>query len=201
MSDYNKIVASVEYFMWTQNINITDIRIMDVIIREIMNNNHAKYKLQLNSLLHLPREKGGRGLRNLGSTYKCTRIKTAIKIIVDTGPRMKLVKRFDLLRLKKKRKSIVNDAIRYSEDEFDAKFEVKNDVVNFEYKKDDEMIITSDYGIVAKYLKEKQVKINEENMIKSKWQGLLLKERLDDKNINMKECFRWNFKWKTSGSN
>ena len=113
------------------------------------------------------------------------------------GSKNEVGEKVRLLRMKKKRKLIVNDAIRYSEDEFDAKFEVKNDVVNFEYKKDDEMIITSDYGIASKYIKEKQVKINEENMIKSKWQGLLLKERLDDKNISMKECFRWNFKWKT----
>ena len=203
LSDFNKVVAtnifvqsSVEYFMWTQNITLTDIRKMDEIIRDSMNNSNAKYKLQMNSHLYLPRIKGGRGLRNLEMTYKCTKIKAAMKIVADTDPRMKLVKRFDILRMEKKRKSIINDAKRYSVEDFDAKFEIVGNTVKFEYKKDDEAVITSDYNIIARYLKEKVVSLNEVNIAKSTWQGLLLKERWNDAEINVKECFMWNSNWK-----
>ena len=56
-----------------------------------MNENRAKYKLQLNEILYLPRSKGGRGLKCLETTYKEIKIKTAMKLITETEPRMKMV--------------------------------------------------------------------------------------------------------------
>ena len=65
MSDFNKIVATnmfvfstIEYFMWSERINITSLREMDISVREIMNTNQAKYKLQINSSIYLQRSKG-----------------------------------------------------------------------------------------------------------------------------------------------
>ena len=204
LSEFNKIVATnifvqscVEYFMWTQSINITDLRKMDECIREVMNRNKAKYKLQINSSLYLRRDKGGRGLRNMEMNYKCTKIKTAIKVLQDNDPKMVLVRRFDMARKEKKRKSFINDAILYAKNDFDSELNINQNEFTFKFKKDENMETTSDYYVVAKYLKEKQASNFEESLIRSTWQGLLIKERLSDPNINTKECFMWNCKWKT----
>ena len=75
---------------------------MDTSVREVMNRNQAKYKLQINSSIYLPRNKGGRGLKNLENTYKQIRIKTAINIVEQKEPRIKLVKKFHEDRMKEK---------------------------------------------------------------------------------------------------
>ena len=162
---------------------------MDEYIREVMNRNNAKYKLQISSSLYMSRNKGGRGLRNMEMSYKCTKIKTAIKILRDNDPKMILVRKFDILRKKKKRKSIINDATQYSKNDFEAKFDINENEFTFEFKKDEKTEITNDYYVVADYLKEKQAKIFEENLTNSTWQGVLIKERLNDEQINIKECF------------
>ena len=183
--------------MWTQSINITDLRKMDECIREVMNRNKAKYKLQINSSLYLRRDKGGRGLRNMEMNYKCTKIKTAIKVLQDNDPKMVLVRRFDIARKEKRRKSFINDAILYAKNDFDSELNINQNEFTFKFKKDENMETTSDYYVVANYLKEKQASNFEESLIRSTWQGLLIKERLSDPNINTKECFMWNCKWKT----
>ena len=76
---------------------------MDMIIRDLMNTYHAKYKLQINSSLYLPRSMGGRGLKQFEMTYKITKIKSAVKVITDKEPKMKLVQRCDMARKQKKR--------------------------------------------------------------------------------------------------
>ena len=80
--------ACVEYFMWTEKINMLDLREMDMIIRDLMNTYHAKYKLQINSSLYLSRSMGGRGLKQFEMTYKITKIKSAVKVITETEPKM-----------------------------------------------------------------------------------------------------------------
>ena len=48
--------------MWSQRINITDLRKIDAAVRSIINDVYAKHKNQMNSILYLPRIYGGRGL-------------------------------------------------------------------------------------------------------------------------------------------
>lgn len=204
LSDYNKVVATnvfvqscVEYFMWTQSINITSLREMDESIRNVMNENKAKYQLQTNSSLYLPRGKGGRGLKSLEYTYKITKIKAAVKLIEDNDPKMKLVKEFDIVRKSKKRKSILNDAGKYSLQLFDAKFVITEEGhFTFEYKKNNTTETTSNYFTISKYLKENIIKNIEKDMLGTTWQGLLLKERMNDQQLKLNECFVWGSKWK-----
>ena len=122
---------------------------MDECIREVMNRNKAKYKLQINSSLYLRRDKGGRGLRNMEMNYKCTKIKTAIKVLQDNDPKMVLVRRFDMARKEKKRKSFINDAILYAKNDFDSELNINQNEFTFKFKKDENMETTSDYYVVA----------------------------------------------------
>ena len=84
--------------MWTEKIIMLDLREMDMIIRDLMNTYHARYKLQINSSLYLPRSMGGRGLKQFEMTYKITKIKSAVKVITDKEPKMKLVQRCNMAR-------------------------------------------------------------------------------------------------------
>ena len=107
--------------MWTEKLLLTDLRHLDNTIRQIMNEKRAKYKLQLNEILYLPRSKGGMGLKCFETTYKEIEIKTAMKLITETEPCMKLVLDFDKKRMEKNRSSILRDAIDFTENDFNAK--------------------------------------------------------------------------------
>ena len=47
------------------------------------------------------------------------------------------------------------------------------------------------------YLKGKQIIVNEDAINNSTWQGVLLKERWNDPDLNVKQCFKWNCNWKS----
>ena len=93
--------------MWSERIRITDLREMDTIIRKSLNSYSAKYSLQLNSILYIPRSIGGRGLKNLESTYKQVKVKTAVNLIETTDPCMKVVAEVDRVRKSKGQSSII----------------------------------------------------------------------------------------------
>ena len=109
--------------MWSEKFNLGDIREMDQLIRDVLNKVNAKYKLQANASLYIPRSKGGRGLRNLETTYKKTKIVAAMNLMTKEDPRMELVRQFEKKRLEKRRSSVIGDAVRYAEEDFGVTFE------------------------------------------------------------------------------
>ena len=182
--------------MWTEKINLTDIRKMDQTIRDILNMQKVKYRLQINESLYLPRNKGGRGLKQFEITYKTLRIKSAIKVINEDEPRMKIVRAFDLIQQNKKRSSLINDAIRFAKYDFEAIMEVQDSKFTFSYNKADNIEITSNTFEVYKYLKKKNIDNLLNKVVKSSWQGLIIKQRCCDQDLVYNECFTWLYKWK-----
>ena len=182
--------------MWTEKFRLNDLREFDTIIRNIMNKEKAKYSLQMNASLYLPRNKGGRGLRNFESLYKKIKIKSVMNILCTTDPRVRCVKEFDCLRMNKGKGSMVNDAIRYAEEDFNISFKSSED--GFEVK----MINGNEDNTVTKIPAVKQMLKNEEmkNLVKevesSKWQGVILKSRYNDSTIT-NTAFTWLTKWKS----
>ena len=165
---------------------------MDIIIRDILNKNDAKYSLQLNASLYLPRYKGGRGLKNFEMMYKKTRVKAAMNLLTGQDPRMLCVKEFDRNRMVKGKSSIINDAIRYAADDFkftfeplDSSFVVKGDEINETCKIND----------VKRILKTREI----DNLIKEinapTWQGIILKSRYNDPEL-VNKAFTWLTHWK-----
>ena len=78
--------------------------------RPIMNGNKAKHKHESNSLLYLPVGKGGKGMQELETLYKTTKIKTSHHLTVSADPRVQLVSTFQDVKEKKSLRSIVKDA-------------------------------------------------------------------------------------------
>ena len=202
LSDYNKIMATnifvhspMEYFMWSERFNLNDIRDLDKCIREVMNTVKAKYSLQMNASLYLPRQKGGRGLQNLESVYKRTKIKAAINLIENTDPRIQCVKSFDMERMKKGKSSIIKDAVKYAADDFQLKFILSDSEFEMEYIKANEVCKTSDKNKVKQLLKQMETAAITKEIEESTWQGLLLRNRYNDEQL-VDGCFRWLTEWK-----
>ena len=146
--------------------------------------------------MYLPRSKGGRGLRNLEITYKKTKVVAAMKLMTTVDPRMELVREFEKIRMKKGRSSILTDAIRYASEDFDMKFEpLENDFV-VHYQKDGESESTSKIEKVKEVLKKNTIAKLNDQLTSATWQGVILKTRNDDPDINTNQCFAWLCTWK-----
>ena len=72
LSDCNRIQATnqyalpvLRYLMWTQHWPLSELRDVDRAARKIIVEYGGKFPASLTSLLYLPREKGGRGLRSV----------------------------------------------------------------------------------------------------------------------------------------
>ncbi len=203
LSDFNKVAAtnsfvhsSLEYFMWSEKFNIEDIRGIDLIIRNILNERKAKYKLQKNESLYLPRIMGGRGLKNLESTYKRTKVAAAMNLLTNVDPRLRIVCKFEKLRKERGRSSILTDAIRYAKEDFIIDFEpLEHDFV-VHYEKDGQKVSTSKKEIVKSTMKKNLTKRMHDELLSATWQGRILKSRTEDTEISFKECFAWLSRWK-----
>ena len=190
------VSSSVEYFMRSERFNICAIREMDQSIRDVMNAVRAKYSLQMNASLYLPRNTGGRGLRMLETTYKKTRIKAALNLITSSDPRMKCVRMFDDKRKKNNRTSIIKDAERYLKDDFGMELETNDNgfLVHFgpEESRESTAVITK----VSTILKSRDTKNIKDEITSSTWQGVMLGIRFSDLSLVLEKCFTWLTKWK-----
>ena len=201
LSEYNKVMATnmfvhsvSEYYMWSERFNIGDLRDFDKTVRDIMNDERAKYSLQMNATLYLPRSEGGRGLKNFETLYKKTRIKAAINLFCGSDPRIQCVKEFDLTRMKKGKSSIIGDAVRYARDDFNFTLEHSEEgLLVVSVDRDDE--VTSNKEAVKRLLKSQEISILLQEVHSSTWQGVILKSRHSDESL-IKKAFTWLTKWK-----
>ena len=182
--------------MWTERFNLTDLREIDASIRNIMNQQKAKYKLQVNSSLYLPRSKGGRGLKQVENIYKRTRIKAAIKLLIDKDPEITIVKKFDEVRMQNGRSSIIKDAIKYAREDFQAEFITMENNFIFSYGNGEQRESTSDIKQVTTLLKKITILNLEDEMNKTTWQGQIMKIRNEDPLLIRNNYYLWNTKWK-----
>ena len=203
LSDFNKVEAtnifvhsSLEYFMWSEKFNLGDLRKIDQLIRDILNNVKAKYKLQSNASLYIPRGKGGRGLRNLEITYKRTKIAAAMNLLTRADPRIQLVREFERIRMEKGKSSILADAVKYAKEDFSVTFEPLEDNFVVHYQKDGETVSTSKKETVKTILKNNATEKLIKELAAATWQGVNFKTRMDDTEVDLNQCFAWLSRWK-----
>ena len=123
LRDYNRDVASNQfalpvlgYLMWTQHWPVTDLKTIDREERKIIVENGGKHPGGSTSLLYLPREKGGRGLRAVETEYKVTNIKAAVRLYENKDPAMEMVREFEERAELLGHSSLVKEAAKFSED-------------------------------------------------------------------------------------
>ena len=176
--------------------NLTDLRDLDIIIRESMNVNNAKYKLQMNASLYLSRPKGGRGLKSFETTYKEIKVKAATRLLSEDDDRMVTVKNFDLNRKKKNRSSIIKDGMDYALNDFNMKLSLTHNGFEVKFRQNEEDKITSDKVEVAKILKVSAMTKLECEINSSTWQGNIFRIRCEDEHIIKHTYYNWLTNWR-----
>ena len=84
----------MSYFVWTQPWQIAELRQVDRDARKIATEGEGEHPCGTTSLLYLPRDKGGRGLRSVETEYKETKVKAAVKLYQNRDPAIKMVREF-----------------------------------------------------------------------------------------------------------
>ena len=201
-TEYNRVVASNQfalpvlgYLMWTQHWPVTDLKTIDREARKIIVENGGKHPGGSTSLLNLPREKGGRGLRAVETECKVTKIKAAVRLYENKDPAMEMVREFEERTESLGHSSLVKDAAKFAEDLG----------VNLHLTHPDPVCAMSNGGIIPSYrirevLKECVEKKLEKEVRGLEWQGKLLTERKSDLQLCKNECFSWLNKWRSCPS-
>jgi hypothetical protein len=201
LSDYNKVIATntfvnntAEYFFWSEKFRLEDLKQMDIIIRDAMVKNGAKHFQQMNCILYLPRNMGGRGLRSLERTYKEMKMKSAVKLLETNDERVKLVREFQRNCMNSKHASIFKDAMKYS-GEIDLILEIGNNSCTLTYENNkNETITTESLNEIKGQITKQRNKQLECELYESTWQGLNFKYRNEDQTLHP-GCYNWLKGW------
>ena len=81
--------------MWTQHWPLAELRKIDREARKIIIENGGRHPCGSTSILYLPREEGGRGLRSVEQEYQVTKVKVAVKLYRNDDQAMKMVRKFE----------------------------------------------------------------------------------------------------------
>ena len=87
-------LPAMSYFVWTQPWQIAELRQVDRDARKIATEGEGEHPCGTTSLLYLPRDKGGRGLRSVETEYKESKVKAAVKLYQNRDPAIKMVREF-----------------------------------------------------------------------------------------------------------
>ena len=123
LSDCNCVQATTQYslpvlryLMWTQHRPLSELRSVDRPARKIIVENGGKHPASLTSLLYLPREKGGRGLRSVEHEYKITEIKSLLKLYQNSDQTVDAVREFEEHAMASGHLSLIREAAEYAEE-------------------------------------------------------------------------------------
>ena len=172
--------------MWTQHWPITELRQVDRDARKIVTDGGGKHPCGTTSLLYLPRDKGGRGLRSVETEYKETKVKAAVKLYQNRDLAMKMVREFEEQAEIKGYQSMTKESGKYAE-EYGLQLQL-----NYP----DPVCVTEEGEVVPRdKLKTRLRKLQEsrmEGVVKEqKWQGKLITTRKEDGDLNTEQCFWW----------
>lgn len=92
----------LQYYMWSTDWYMNNLKEIDRLTRHVINECSGKHKYESTRLLYLPSEEGGKGLIEIESLCKKTKLKVAHYINNSDNPHIKLVKSFQKKKGKKK---------------------------------------------------------------------------------------------------
>ena len=152
---------------------ITELRQVDRDARKLVTEGGGKHPCGTTSLLYLPRDKGGRGLRSVETECKETKVKAAVKLYQNRDPAMKMVREFEEQAESKGYQSMTKEAGEYAE-EYGLKLQL-----NYP----DPVCVTEEGEVVpGDKLKTRLRKLRESRMEgvveEQKWQGKLITARV-----------------------
>ena len=106
----------LQYYMWTTDWSLNHLKELHRLTRKVINDCNGKHKYESTPLLYLRPEQGGKGLVELETLYKNTKLKVANYIHDSKNPHVILVKSFQLKKEESHFRSILKDAKKYSDE-------------------------------------------------------------------------------------
>jgi len=171
--------------MSSQQWPVAELQQIDRETRKIIVENGGKHLLGSKSLLYLPREDGGRGLKSVENEYKLAKIKAAVNLCQNTGPTMEPLRWFEEASAQSGHHSLLKDAIKYAKElHLDLTLGEGEPTCRTVDGKETE---GRKIGTCAKEFQQKQLHQETEE---EKWQGKLFKSGWNDKMLS-KGCFDW----------
>ena len=123
LSDWNRVQETnqyalpvLRYLMWTQHWTLLELRDVDRAARKIIVENGGKHPSSPTSLLYLPKEKWGRGLRSVEHENKLTKIKSRLKLYQNSAQTVEAVREFEEHVMASGHQSLVKEAAKYAEE-------------------------------------------------------------------------------------
>ena len=123
LSDCNRIIESITYalpvlayLMWTLHWSITELRTIVLEVRRLIVAQGGKHPCGSTSILYLPREKGGRGLRAVEDEYKVIKVKSALKLSTNRDSTIQMVRDFEQQAERRGHLSLVGDGKNFEEE-------------------------------------------------------------------------------------
>ena len=165
---------------------------MDRAARKIIVENGGKHPASLTSLLYLPREKGGRGLRSVEHEYKITKIKSLLKLYQNPDQTVEAVREFEEHAMASGHQSLVKEAAKYAEE---LNITLQLDTLNPVCVTTEGKVVTA--ARAGNLLKQSQEKQFLEIAKDKKWQGKLFRIRWEDESLSITSCFAWLKGWAT----
>ena len=159
---------------------------------KIIVENGGKHPASLTSLLYLPREKGGRGLRSVEHEYKITKIKSLLKLYQNSDQTVEAVREFEEHAMASGHQSLVKEAVKYAEE---LNITLQLDTLNPVCVITKEKVVTAARAgnLLKKSLEKQFLEIAKD----SKWQGKLFRIRWEDESLSITSCFAWLKGWAT----
>ena len=149
--------------------------------RKIVVESWGRHPCSSNALLHLPRCKGGRGLRSVEMEYKAMKIKGAVRLHGNENPALGMVREFEEQAARKRRKSIFKETAKCTE-EFGLELDLEH------------------AQKIKTQVRTCQNEKLEDEVRNQQWQGRLVTTRLQDESLSADGCFWWLTKWKNCPS-
>lgn len=204
LSDYNKIQAInifalpvLTYFMPVLFFSQDDLKEVDLKIKRLLTERGARHPQHLNTQLYARRSVGGRGLKELSTIYKETKIKTALRIESSKDPKLQAVARFQRVKESKGRRSIFKDAKRHAR-ELILDLELGDEPVVSFTSTEERTHTATDVAGVKLVMGKAQTDRSELEIKGCKWQGNIVSNRLEDESIELSDCFSWSTSWKSA---
>ena len=148
-------------------------------------------------MLYGARSIGGRGLKQVSTIYKETKIKAAIRLATSHDPKLQAVRQFQEIKEKKGRRSILKDARKYAMD-MGLDLEMGDDPKLSMRTGEGRTYVATNVQDTKKVLARKRVARVKQEIKQRIWQGNILAHRLEDKTLELSDCFNWSVNWKSA---
>ena len=204
MSDKNKIDAIntftlpvITFFLPFIYFSQEDLNEVDLKIKHLLAERGARHSQHLNSLLYASRSIGGRGLKQIASVFKETKIKTALRLATSANLKLQAVAKFQQVKEGKGRRSILKDARKYAID-LGPDLELGDEPTLSLKTPEGRSYIASDLSGAKKVLARGRMVKSTSEIKESTWQGNIVSHRLNDSSLELQECFSWSTKWRSA---